>query len=364
MAIAEPRGPRRLTPAGRPLEDLREALQGVGVGPHLAPAVFAAFHRRPVAPEAEWQDVLAADPRIGPKNAHRLAIHTDLTRPRISARHPAPDGTERLVVRLSDGAEVETVMIPMKPGRLALCVSSQVGCAMGCTFCATGTLGLARGLDAAEIAGQYHLAASLAASRGDRITHVVFMGMGEPLHHYEATRDAVRVLLDPHGPCLAARRVTVSTVGLVPRMRTFARDFGGRVQLALSLHAGTDDTRRALIPLAARYDLATLRATLDDHPLPGSRCLMLEYAVLPGVNDGPADIEGLARFTDGLRCLVNLIPWNPFPGAAFRSPTPAEVHALAAALADRRVPASIRTPRGRGVDGACGQLALRGGSAA
>ncbi len=343
-------GPPRPDLLGLPMPALATLLDELGVGARHAGRVFGGLHRR-LQPIEDIAD-------LGWRHAARLRAEATVAQVVVEATHPSSDGTEKLVFRLADGARVEGVLIPMKGDRLALCVSSQVGCAMACTFCATGTLGLERGLRAGEIVAQVHAARRRVAEAGRRVTHVVFMGMGEPLHHYEATRDALRVLRDPHGPCFKGRHLTVSTVGVVPKMRAFARDFEGRVQLALSLHAGTDATRRRIIPLAATYDLATLRQACLDHPLPGTRALMIEYVVLPGQNDGRAELEALAEWTRGLRCLVNLIPFNPFTGAPFRAPDEREVRRVAERLHALRVPHSVRWPKGGPVAGACGQLAL------
>ncbi len=334
---------------GLPRPELAALLDRIGVGAKHAKRVFAGLHR----------DRLPLDAiRDLGRHARTIAAATRIRPVEIVAAHESPDGTEKLVFGLSDGARVEGVLIPMKGDRLTLCVSSQVGCAMACTFCATGTLGLTRGLGADEIVAQVHAARARVEASGRHLRNIVFMGMGEPLHHYPATRDAVRILRDDCGPCFKARHITVSTVGVVPKMASFARDFGGRVQLALSLHAGTDETRRRIIPLAAKYDLRSLWEACLAHPLPGTRKLMIEYVVLPGVNDTPAELEGLALFTRGLDCLVNLIPFNPFPGAPFRAPSDDEVEAVAAWLRRVKVPHSVRWPKGRGVAGACGQLAL------
>lgn len=334
---------------GLPRPALAALLDALGVGARHAGRVFQGLHRDALPLET------IAD--LG-RHAATIAAATRPTTVRVQSAHPSDDGTEKLVFALGDGARVEGVLIPMKDDRVTLCVSSQVGCAMACAFCATGTLGLARGLGADEIVAQVHAARARVEASGRRLRNVVFMGMGEPLHHYPATRDAVQILRDDHGPCFKARNITVSTVGVVPKMRTFARDFGGRVQLALSLHAGTDETRRRIIPLAARYDLASLRQVCLDHPLPGTRRLMIEYVVLPGVNDTPDELAALAAWTRGIACIVNLIPFNPFPGAPFRAPTVDEVEAVARALHAAKVPHSVRWPRGRTVAGACGQLAL------
>lgn len=332
---------------GLPQPALGRLLDRIGVGAKHAGRVFRGVHALRLP--------LGEIPDLG-RHAAVIADATRMGTADIVADHQSEDGTRRLVFGLHDGARVEGVLIPMRADRATLCVSSQVGCAMACTFCATGTMGLTRGLDAGEIIAQVHAARAVS----DRpVRNIVFMGMGEPLHHYAATRDAVRILLDTRGLSYKARHVTVSTVGVVPKMRAFSADFGGRVQLALSLHAGTDETRRRIIPLAETHDLASVRRACLDHPLPGSRRLMIEYVVLPGVNDTPTELAGLAAWLEGIDGLVNLIPFNPFKGAPFRAPTVDEVNAAATALNRLGVPHTVRWPKGRGVDGACGQLALR-----
>lgn len=336
-----------------PLPDLAHALEQLDVGAHHAGRVFKGLHR----------DLLPLE-HIRDLGRHARALRAACPGglPSLDAVHDNPDQTRKLVVRLADGARVEAVLVPMRADRYTLCVSSQVGCAMGCTFCATGTLGLTRSLTAGEIVGQVHLARALLRDEdrpGERaIRRVVFMGMGEPLAAYDAVRDAIQILLDPHGPCLGSKNITVSTVGLVPRMAQLARDTGGRIQLALSLHAGTDATRQRIVPIARRWPIAALRQALRDWPLPGSRALMVEVVVLPGINDGEQDLDGIAAFMEGLRGVVNLIPFNPFPGAPFASPRPDQVVAMHDALQDRGTFTRIRWPRGRQVSGACGQLML------
>jgi len=343
-----------MTPAppeilGLPMPSLARTLDTLGVGAQHAPRVFQGLHRdlRP----------LSEIPSLG-RHAARIAASTTVDVAQVAAVHDTPDQTRKLVIALRDGARVESVIVPMRDDRATLCVSSQVGCAMACTFCATGTLGLTRNLSAAEIVAQVHLARGLLRGEQRQITRIVFMGMGEPLAAYGAVLDALAILRDPHGPCFGSKNLTVSTVGLVPRLADLARDTGGRIQLALSLHAGTDETRARIVPIARRWPIAELRRALLAWPLPGSRALMVEVVVLPGINDGPADLDGIAAFMVGLRGVVNLIPFNPFPGATFRTPTDDEVVAMHRALVDRGVVARVRWPRGRGVSGACGQLML------
>lgn len=329
---------------------LADHLDAIGVGRGHASKVFRGLHR-----------TLTPLPEVVNLGRHAQAIldSTWQAQATIVDAHTADDTTEKLVIDLHDGSRVEAVLVPMQEGRHTLCVSSQVGCAMACSFCATGTLGLTRDLKAGEIVAQVHAARRHGMARGVNITRLVFMGMGEPLHAYASTRDALRVLMDPHGLCMGSKQICVSTVGLVPRMKQFSDDFGGRVLLALSLHAGTDATRRRIVPTAKASSITALRQALLDHPLPGTRKLMLEYVVLPGVNDTPEEMDGVAAFSEGLPVMINLIPFNPFPGSTFRSPELAEVQALFLGLRQRGLPVAVRWPRGRGAHGACGQLALR-----
>lgn len=337
---------------GLSLDALGAFLDEIGVGAAHARRVFRGLHH----------DRLPLDqiPALG-RHARAIAAHSHHAAATIQSVHDSADGTRRMITALSDGARVESVLIPMRADRLTLCLSTQVGCAMGCRFCATGTLGLGRHLSAGEIVAQVHAARAILSEQGEpkRLRNLVFMGMGEPLHAYHPTRDALRVLLDDHGVNFGSRHVTVSTVGLTPGMRRLGEDFGGRIQLALSLHAGTDATRQAIIPTARKYPLAALREACLAYPMHSRRVIMLEYVVLPGVNDSDAELDGLQAWRDGLRAVVNLIPFNPFPGAPYRSPTTDEVKSVYERLQDRRVPATIRWPRGRDASGACGQLALR-----
>ena len=341
----------RLDLLGTPRAELAGWLDGLGVGAVHAPRVFGGVHRRGL-PLAGIDGLGRHAARIEAASWLAAAVTVDVRR--------SDDGTEKLGLQLHDGALVEAVLVPMREDRTTLCISTQVGCAMACAFCATGTLGLARHMTAGEIVAQVHAAKVHARSVGRTITRLVFMGMGEPLHNHVATEAALRVLLDGHGLGFGSKQITVSTVGLPDRMRQLAVAFEGRIQLALSLHAGTDTTRQRIIPAARKAPLATLREVIHSWPLPGSRAIMIEYVVLPGVNDGPADLDGVAWFMDGVRGVVNLIPFNPFPQAPFRSPEDHEVLAVYQGLKDRGVLATVRWPRGRGAFGACGQLALMG----
>ncbi len=264
---------------------------------------------------------------------------------------PDTDGTIRFVVRYADGALVEAVAIP-HPARTTVCLSTQAGCARGCVFCETGRLGLTRNLLAEEIAGQFAAVAKhLRETERPAPTNIVFMGMGEPLDNLDAVLQACDVLSDDCGFAVAARRITVSTVGVVPRMLEFYRR--ARVHLAVSLHAANDEERRALLPVARSWDLATLKDTIRQSP----EGVLLQWTLIDGVNDTARHAEELLRFCQGLDVRVNLIPLNPGPEDTLRAPSMERVRWFQKQLSDRGVRTLVRMPHGQEVGGACGQLA-------
>ncbi len=258
--------------------------------------------------------------------------------------------TRKWVFELAGGATVETVLMTYDD-RVTVCVSSQAGCAMGCTFCATGQAGFTRSLGVGEVLEQVMVAARAAAPR--RLSNVVFMGMGEPLANYAVTVEALRRLHEHRG--LSARHLTVSTVGVAPAIERLA-DEGLAVTLALSLHAANDDTRSELVPLNRRYPLARLATALAYWSERTSRRISLEWALIDGVNDTEQSLDELATFATPLRAHVNLIPLNPTPGYLTRGSPPARVAAFREGLEVRGVNATVRRTRGRSIDAACGQL--------
>jgi 23S rRNA (adenine2503-C2)-methyltransferase len=276
----------------------------------------------------------------------------------------AADGTQKLLFHLPAAARlraaaIESVLIPQVDraegarDRLTLCISSQAGCAMGCGFCATARLGLVRNLSPAEIVGQVRAGLAVAAPRP--LTNVVFMGMGEPLHNYDAVRTALEILTAEWGYAISPRRITVSTVGLVPMIARLIEET--RVNLAVSLTATTDAQRARLMPVDRRHSLADLLAACRALPLPRRKRITFEYVMLGGENDAEADADRLVRLLHGLRAKVNLIPFNPFPDAGF-VPSPRErIHRFQAILRDQGVNATIRESRGQDIQAACGQLA-------
>lgn len=265
------------------------------------------------------------------------------------------DGTRKILFRTTDGAAVETVQMPTeRPGATTICLSSQAGCGMGCTFCATGAMGLTRNLTASEIVDQF-LHFRRRSNERQTPDRAVFMGMGEPLANLREVERAVRTLVNPTAVGLSPRRVTVSTVGLTRGIHAMA-GWGLPVSLAISLHAPDDDVRAQLVPVARRFPLGSLMEASRRYQQQARRRVTYEYTLLDGVNDSLSQAADLARLLRGQRCHVNLIPFNAYPGARYR-PTPRDgIRAFRDALRDRGLRATIRRTRGRDISGACGQL--------
>ena len=263
--------------------------------------------------------------------------------------------TTKGVFRLNDGSDVEAVLMEHHGGRSTVCISSQAGCAFACAFCSTGQAGFTRNLEATEIFDQARYFARELATREKKITNVVFMGMGEPFHNYEAVMGAVRLLNDPKGFGLGHRHITISTVGLVPQIDRFAAE-GIQVNLAISLHAPTDAIRSTFMPVNKRYPLAELMAACERYIARTHRKIFFEYVMLAGVNDSPEAARDLARLMRGPLYHVNLIPYNATPDGDFAGTPEARVRVFQAELEKRGVVATIRVPMGRDIAAACGQL--------
>lgn len=268
---------------------------------------------------------------------------------RLSSR----DGSVKYLFRLSDGAAVETVHIP-EQDRVTLCVSTQAGCGLGCVFCATARMGLRRNLTQAEIVDQV-LEAQRRRPGDQRISNLVFMGMGEPLANYDAVRGALDVLTDAHsGMGVSPRKITVSTVGLLPQMRRLMEETG--VNLAVSLHSVRDSVRSELMPVNRKYPVSQLLDCCRSLPLPRRKRVTFEYLLIRGLNDRVEDAAELAARLRGIRCKVNLIPFNPHEGSGFRRPQDRVVERFAEKLRRCRIQAHVRRPRGDDIQAACGQL--------
>ena len=286
-----------------------------------------------------------------------LGSNFTLTTPSIVNRERSSDGTEKFLLRLADGRQIESVFIPDTPS-MTFCISTQVGCAMACAFCLTGKMGLVRNLTAGEIVGQVRVLAHAVDLR-DRAFNIVLMGMGEPLHNYDATMKALRMLADEHGFALPPRRVTLSTVGLLPALERLARE-PIMPNLAISLHAPTDAQRGELVPINRKWGIAEIIAACKRFPLKKRSRITFEYVLLAGVNDRPEDARKLARLLQGVKAKVNVIPLNAAAGIPFERPSDAAVDRFAKIVAEQDVTVSVRKSRGRDIRAACGQLIVEG----
>lgn len=373
MPLARP----ALAPARHPLERLPEEwvehLAQLGQPRFRGKQVFRWIHHRGVFDPAEMTDLpLGLRERLAEElDAHRL--------PQVRLDEPASDGTRKLLLALEDANEIETVLIPQRraedpdrdddladepeldaKARVTQCVSTQVGCAMGCRFCASGVMGLNRHLSAAEIVSQALVGRSL-LRENERLSNIVLMGMGEPLHNYENVARALVLLTHADGMNLSDRRITLSTSGLVPEIDRLGADFAGRVQLAISLHAVTDERRSALMPVNRKYPLKELVACLKRYPMPRRRRITIEYTLIAGENDSPADADRLVSLLRGIPVKVNLIPMNSVSNSDLRGSSERRVDAFQQRLLEQGISTFVRRRRGDEIAAACGQLVARSG---
>ena len=344
--------------SGLTRKQLAAALVDSGVVPEAkarmrAGQLFRWIHFRGVTDFDQMSDV-AKDMRAA------LAEHFTLARPEIVERQVSRDGTRKYLIRTAPGIEIEAVYIP-DVGRVgALCVSSQVGCTLNCTFCHTGTQPLVRNLTAAEIIAQVQVAKDdleeWAVDGEDRkLSNIVFMGMGEPLYNLDNVADAIEIISDNEGIGISRRRITVSTSGVTPQLQAL----GERTQamLAISLHATNDALRDVLVPINRKYDIATLMDAIRAYPgLSNARRVTFEYVMLKGVNDSPEEARALVQLLKGIPAKINLIPFNPWPGTQYECSDWATIEKFAAILNRAGYSSPIRTPRGRDILAACGQL--------
>lgn len=288
-----------------------------------------------------------------------LAQSCDIAREEISLMQTSEDGTYKWLLRLTDGQEVESVFIP-EDGRGALCLSSQVGCTLSCRFCHTGTQRLVRNLTSGEIVGQILIArdslCEWPAPQGGRLlSNIVVMGMGEPLYNYGEVAKALKIAMDPEGLSISRRRITLSTAGVVPQIEQCGQELG--VNLAVSLHAVTDELRDELVPLNRKYPISELLKACRKYPsASNARRITFEYVMLNGVNDSPAEARELVRLISGIPAKINLIPFNSWPGAPYEGSNHDAMAAFASIVNAAGYSAPIRTPRGRDIMAACGQL--------
>jgi 23S rRNA (adenine2503-C2)-methyltransferase len=350
LAVVAQQPRRNLVGLGR--AELADEMAAAGAEPFRARQLWHWIYHRGVGDFAEMTS-LAKGFR------QQLAERCELRRPAISTAQLSADGTRKWLLRFDDGQEVETVHIP-ESDRGTLCVSSQVGCTLTCTFCHTGTQRLVRNLDAAEIVGQVMVARDALGEwpspKDDRqLTNIVLMGMGEPLYNYDNVAAALKTVMDPEGLAISRRKITLSTSGVVPLMARCGAELG--VNLAVSLHAVTDELRNTLVPLNRKYPIAELLDACRTYPgSSNARRITFEYVMLKGVNDSPAEAKELVRLLKGVPAKVNLIPFNPWPGAPYECSTDAAIKAFSDIVFAAGYSAPVRTPRGRDISAACGQL--------
>jgi len=344
--------------SGLTRDELRQALIDAGICPPekarmRASQVWRWIHHYGVTDFALMSDV-AKDTRA------KLAEAFTLARPEIVERQVSKDGTRKWLIRTAPGIEIETVYIPDVGRAGALCVSSQVGCTLNCTFCHTGTQKLVRNLTTAEIVAQVQVARDdldewPSPKEDRRLSNIVFMGMGEPLYNLDHVANAIDIISDNEGIALSRRRITVSTSGVVPQLNALGERTAA--MLAISLHATNDPLRDQLVPLNKKYPLDQLMAAIRAYPgLSNARRVTFEYVMLKGVNDSPAEARALIKLIEGIPSKVNLIPFNPWPGTDYQCSDWKTIETFAAILNRAGYASPIRTPRGRDILAACGQL--------
>lgn len=357
-AAAAPAARPKPNLCGMTREELRAAIVEAGVAPAEKAKMRAAqawrwIHHYGVTDFAAMTDI-AKEARAA------FAEAFTLERPEVVERQVSRDGTRKWLIRMAPGIEVETVYIPDVGRAGALCVSSQVGCTLNCTFCHTGTQALVRNLTAAEIVAQVQVARDdlgewPSPKEDRRLSNIVFMGMGEPLYNLDNVAAAIDIIADHEGIAISRRRITVSTSGVVPELAAL----GTRTQamLAISLHATNDALREKLVPLNKKYPLAELMAAVKAYPgLSNAKRVTFEYVMLKGVNDSPAEAKALVKLLAGVPAKINLIPFNPWPGSTYECSDWGTIEAFAAILNRAGYASPIRTPRGRDILAACGQL--------
>lgn len=328
------------------LAELEQALEEMGHPRFHARQLYRWIHRRGVTDFTAMTD-------LGIELRSRLATSFIVTTPEVIRKDISADGTIKVLLKLADDKLIESVFIPDTPS-MTFCISTQVGCAMKCAFCLTGKMGLDRNLTAGEIAGQVRVL-TRELDMLDKPFNIVLMGMGEPLHNYEATMKALRMLHDPQGFSVSPRRVTLSTVGVLPALQRLASE-PLMPNLAISLHATTEETRDRLLPVNRKYGLEDLLDACRQFPLKKRNRITFEYVMLAGLNDSPADARRLVKLMHGIKSKINLLPLNEAAGIGFRRPDDTTVNNFARILAEAGLTVSVRKSRGRDIRAACGQL--------
>ena len=332
--------------AGLEQHELEPVLVRLGQPRFHARQIFQWIHKRGVTDFTAMSD-LPRDLRT------RLADEFVVQTSQVLRTERSSDGTTKLLLQLADGKRIESVFIPDTPSQ-TFCISTQVGCAMRCAFCLTGKMGIDRNLTAGEIAGQVRVLARELDMLDARF-NIVLMGMGEPLHNYDATMKALRILADEHGLAVSPRRITLSTVGVLPALERLATE-PVMPNLAISLHSTTEEQRDMLVPINRKYGLKELLDACRRFPVKRRERITFEYVMLSGVNDTPDDARRLVRLLNGIRGKVNLLPLNEAAGIPFERPSDARVNQFASILSEHGITVSVRKSRGRDIRAACGQL--------
>ena len=352
MSIETPASDTRRNLVGLSRDALADEMAAIGAKPFRARQLWHWIYHRGATDFAQMSS-------LSKPFRERLAEHYELRRPAVARSLCSLDGTRKWLLRFADGQEAETVHIP-EEDRGTLCISSQVGCTLNCTFCHTGTQPLVRNLGPSEIVGQLMVARDALGEwpspQDDRqLTNIVLMGMGEPLYNFDNVAAAIKIVMDPEGLSISRRKITLSTAGVVPVIRRCGAELA--VNLAISLHAVRDDIRDRLVPLNRKYPIAELLDACRNYPgASNARRITFEYVMLKGVNDSPADARELVRLIAGIPAKVNLIPFNPWPGAPYECSTDAAIEAFSDIVFAAGYSAPVRTPRGRDIFAACGQL--------
>ena len=326
--------------------ELVDHVVGLGEPAYRARQIWHWLYERRVAD-------IEAMRNLGAATIARLKASSTLGCLDLAASQTSRDGTQKRVYRLRDGRLIESVLMPYADARQTACISSQAGCAMGCVFCATGQMGFGRQLEATEIFEQAMIFARELASRGERLSNVVFMGMGEPFHNYEASMAAARQIMRRLG--IGARHITISTVGLAPQIRRFA-DEGSQLNLAVSLHKADDAARSALMPVNRRWDIETLLDACRYYVVRTNRRITFEWAAIAGENDSEQEARRLGELLAGLLCHVNVIPLNPTGAYAGQASPTQDLERFIATLRGYGISATVRVRRGIDIDAGCGQL--------
>jgi 23S rRNA (adenine2503-C2)-methyltransferase len=330
-------------------DGLEAVMDELGEPAYRARQLYVWLYRRRVRDLAAMTD-------FGKPLRARLESGFEIRWPEVASREVSRDGTIKYLFRLDDGATIESVFIP-EERRRTICISTQAGCPLKCAFCLTGIAGYKRNLKPWEILGQVATVME-EAPRAEKAWNIVVMGMGEPLLNYEATVHALRIFMDPEAFAVAPKKLTLSTVGILPALEKLMTE-PVRPNLAISLHAPEPGLRRRLMPIEEKYELAEVVAAAQRYPIPRGGRVTYEYVLLKGVNDSATHARQLARLLRGTRAKVNLIPLNPAADIPFEAPTPGAVDAFAGILADAHVTVSVRRPRGQDILAACGQLHLK-----